>query len=102
MESHLEVLPKQDMGSELFFLRKKSSPFSILVKDLPYPEGQHRDHCPLAARAQSHRRAALCWLGRAGLSPRLVLQPQGRHSACSCSPAACIPSLLLGQACKEL
>lgn len=32
MESHLEVLPKQDMGSELFFLRKKSSPFSILVK----------------------------------------------------------------------
>lgn len=39
MESHWEVLPKQGMGSKLLFLRKKSSPFSILVKALPYPEG---------------------------------------------------------------
>lgn len=34
MESHLEFLPKEGMGSELLFLRKKSNPFSILRKDL--------------------------------------------------------------------
>lgn len=34
MESLWEVLPKQGMWSKLL-LRKKSSPFSILIKDLP-------------------------------------------------------------------
>lgn len=51
MESLLEVLPKQGMGRKLCFLRKKSSPFSILIKDLPYPEGQHRGHLPTGCQS---------------------------------------------------
>lgn len=48
------------MGSKLFSLGRRQVPFPTPLKDLLYPEGQHREAaCPLAARAESQQRAAL-------------------------------------------
>lgn len=88
MESH-GSFSKAGHGEQATCSQKKTTPFSILLNNLLYPEGQHSGTCPLAARGESHGRAAL---GVAGLSPRPVVQPQGCHSARSCSLPASIPS----------